>query len=94
MPTIVLATALARWLSPPPSGEPRFAVTGTSLKPALDELFGLHPQLRGYVMDEHGRLRAQVAIVIDGQNLDDKTRLHTPLDDDSEVYLRQSPSAG
>lgn len=94
MPTIVLATALARWLSPPPAGEPRFAVAGTSLKPALDELFGLHPQLRGYVMDEHGRLRHHVAVFIDGQSLDDKTRLHTPLDDDSEVYLLQALSGG
>lgn len=94
MPTIVLASALARWLSPPPAGEPRFAVAGMALKTALDDLFRLHPQLRGYVMDEHGRLRHHVAVFIDGQNLGDKSQLHIPLDEDSEVYLLQALSGG
>lgn len=96
MPDVVLASALARWLGPLPDAarEPRIRVDGGDLRAALDELFRQHPRLRGYVLDEQGRVRHHVAIFVDGATLRDKSNLTQPLAPQSEVYLLQALSGG
>jgi molybdopterin synthase sulfur carrier subunit len=95
MPDVVLASALARWLNTPASAtESRITVDASDLHGALDAVFRQHPQLRGYVLDEHGRVRHHVAIFVDGATLRDKSRLDHPLQSQSEIYLLQALSGG
>lgn len=97
MPTIVLAPALARWLTAAPTphaGSRAVAVTGTTLREVLDHLFAEHPQLRGYVLDEHAAMRHHVVAFIDGAAVRDKQTLDEPVPADGEVYLFQALSGG
>lgn len=96
MPDVVLAPALARWLGPRPAAapEPRIHVDGGDLRTALDNLFSAHPRLRGYVLDEQGRVRHHVAIFVDGTTLRDKADLGLALAPQSEIYLLQALSGG
>lgn len=95
MPTIVLAPALARWLTAAGGGDMRVEVEATTLHEALDAAFARHPALRGYVVDEQGQLRHHVAVFVDGQALRDKSAARvTPLQARSEIYLLQALSGG
>ena len=40
---------------------PTVEAEGGTLRQALDHVFAGNPRLRGYLLDEHGRLRKQVA---------------------------------
>jgi sulfur-carrier protein len=97
MPTVVLASALARWIrdgGDARSAELALAVAATSLDGALNELFVAHPTLRGYVFDDAGRVRHHVAVFIDGDAIRDKTRLDVALGPSSEIYIAQALSGG
>jgi molybdopterin synthase sulfur carrier subunit len=95
MPTLVLASALARWLPAAAGGEYRFDVDGATLDEALAAAFATHPPLRGYVVDEHGLIRHHVAVFVDGQALRDKSDLTgVALSGRSEIYLLQALSGG
>lgn len=50
--------------------------------------------LRGYVLDEQGRLRKHVNIYLDGQLIGDRLRLSDPVRLDSEIYVLQALSGG
>lgn len=96
MPTIVLASALARWLEPASAqaAERVLSVDGDTLQHALDAAFRRYPRLRGYLLDEHGSVRHHVAIFIDGRALRDKRDLQQPVAAASEIYLLQALSGG
>jgi sulfur-carrier protein len=94
---VVLASALARWLSGAGRGERGeivVEVEADSLFAALNGVFALHPNLRGYVLDDAGVVRHHVAVFIDGQAIDDKRNLEVPLALGAEVYLMQALSGG
>lgn len=93
MPRVVLASAVARWVRPE-GGELALDATGATLGDVLDDVCARHPGLRGYVVDEHGRVRHHVAIFIDGVALADKSRLDAPLRGNAEVYVLQALSGG
>lgn len=61
------------------------------LRALLDEAFALNPALRGYVLDEQGGLRANVALFVDGLRRQD---LDAPLKPESQVYVLQALSGG
>ena len=95
MPTLVLASSLARWLPAAHGAEYRVEVDATTLRDALEATFAYHPPLRGYVVDEQGSLRHHVAVFIDGQALRDKSDLsRTELGARSEIYVLQALSGG
>lgn len=50
--------------------------------------------LRGYVLDEQGRLRKHVNIYLDGTLIADRVRLSDPVQPDSELYVLQALSGG
>jgi sulfur-carrier protein len=97
MVKIVLAPALARWTTPAgesSSAERILEVDGATVGAALEAVYARHPQLRGYVMDEHGAIRVHIALFVDAAPLRDKTALDLPLAADSTLYVMQALSGG
>lgn len=92
---LVLASALARWL---PAGsadsELILDVNGDTLGSALEDVFLRHPGLRGYVLDELGRLRHHVAVFVDGDALPHRDALAHPLASGARAHLMQALSGG
>lgn len=65
-----------------------------TLAEALAAAFEAQPTLRGYVLDDQGHLRPNVAIYIDGQAIRDRRQLLDPLSAASRVYVAQALSGG
>ena len=80
---------LQRHLSAPPAD-----VAGSTVGEALDHVFQLNPKLRGYVLDDQGRLRKHVVVFINGELIEDRLKLSDPLDPTSEVIVMQALSGG
>src|SRR5215475_5972834 len=97
MARVVLASALSRWL-PAGSGQPSAEVTldvpGARLDEVLAGVFTRFPNLRGYVLDEHGAVRHHVAVFVDGTAIADKRQPTQALSDRAEVYVMQALSGG
>lgn len=73
---------------------PRVESDAADLRGALECAFAAHPRLRGYVLDEQGHLRENVAIFIDGRRAAERQRLDDALAPDSQVYILQALSGG
>ena len=97
MAKVVLASALSRWLPQAAghaTGEVTLEVAGASVGEVLHGLFARHPNLRGYVVDEHGVVRHHVAVFVDGDAIRDKRNLAQPLGEHAEVHVMQALSGG
>ncbi len=73
---------------------PEISTSATTLRAALDLGFAANPRLRGYVLDEQGHLRNNVAIFIDGRRVRDRVSLNDALAADSNVYVLPALSGG
>ena len=73
---------------------PDVNVKGADVREALDAVFTAHPQLRGYIVDEQGRLRTHMVIFVDGANIKDRDGLSDAVKPGSEVYVMQALSGG
>jgi hypothetical protein len=89
MPDVTFTSALQRHVAAPPR-----RVAGTTVRQALDEVFRENPRLRGYVLDEHGRLRRHVHVYVDGEPVADRERLTDPVGPSSDLYVAQALSGG
>lgn len=89
MAQLIFTQQLARFTS-----VPQVETGAASLRAALDSAFAVNPRLRGYVLDEQGHLRENVAVFIDGRRSLDRVRLDDPLRPDSTVYILQALSGG
>lgn len=89
MARLVFTQQLARFIA-----VPEFESGAGRLRAALEGAFDNNPLLRGYVLDDQGRLRENVVIFIDGRRSQDRTRLDDPLRPDSKVYILQALSGG
>jgi hypothetical protein len=90
MVRVVFAHAIQRHVACP---EQR--VEGDTVRAALDRAFAaLSPHARGYVLDEQGALRRNVAVFVDGQAVRDRDGLSDGLRADSEIYVMQALSGG
>ena len=69
-------------------------VTGTRLDVVLAGVFSRFPNLRGYVLDEHGAVRHHVAVFVDGTAIVDKRNPTQALSERSEIYVMQALSGG
>lgn len=97
MPKVVLASALARWLTASPTAravEVACEVQPGTVREALEQVFADHPNLRGYILDERGVLRHHVVAFLDGEPVRDKLALAEMLSPDSELYIFQALSGG
>jgi sulfur carrier protein ThiS len=97
MAKVVLTSALSRWLPTSaggPSQEITIEVPGARLDDVLSGVFAQFPNLRGYVLDEHGAVRHHVAVFVDGTAIADKRNPTQALNERSEVYVMQALSGG
>lgn len=53
-----------------------------------------YPRLKGYVLDDHGRVRKHIAIFVDGTLKPRQSALSLPVGETSEVYVFQALSGG
>ena len=81
--------ALERHLSAPPA-----KVAGETVRAALSAVFDENPRLRGYILDEQGRLRKHVVVFVDGEMIRDRQGLSDPLEPASELFVMQALSGG
>jgi sulfur-carrier protein len=89
MATIVFTQQLARFLP-----VPQLATDAATLRAALDDVFADNARLRGYVLDDQGRLRENVVIFIDGRRTRECARLDDPLRPGSTIHILQALSGG
>ncbi|HKA07079.1 MAG TPA: MoaD/ThiS family protein [Gemmataceae bacterium] len=97
MPTVVLAPALARWLTAVPqasAGEKTVLAAGSTVRDVLANVFAEYPTLRGYVLDERGALRHHVVAFVNDEPVRDKVSLAEPVAPDAEIHLFQALSGG
>jgi sulfur-carrier protein len=73
---------------------PDIETGAATLREALEEAFAANARLRGYIVDEQGHLRKNVAIFIDGQRIRDRISLNDPLAPNSSVHVLQALSGG
>lgn len=73
---------------------PETTVAGESVREVLEAVFVDRPRLRGYVLDEQGRLRKHMAIFVDGRPIIDRETLSEAVREPSEIYVMQALSGG
>ena len=73
---------------------PELSVAGATVADVLDGVFRDHPALRGYVLDDQGRLRKHVTVFVDGAMIRDRARMSDAVGPASEIYVMQALSGG
>jgi molybdopterin converting factor small subunit len=73
---------------------PTQQVAGRTVAEALQAAFVIAPRLRGYVLDDQGRLRQHVFIFVQGRRVRDRDTLADPVDDDDELHVFQALTGG
>jgi molybdopterin synthase sulfur carrier subunit len=89
VPEVTFTRTLLRHLPAPPA-----SVGGATVGEALDAVFRDNPRLRGYVLDDQGRLRRHVAVFVDGEQIVDRERLSDPVRPEGKVHVLQALSGG
>jgi molybdopterin synthase sulfur carrier subunit len=89
MARLIFTQQLARF-----TAVPRVDSAAPTLRAALEDAFAVNPLLRGYVLDEQGHLRGNVAVFIDARRCAERIRLADPLAPDSTVHILQALSGG
>lgn len=67
---------------------------GATLAEVLDAVAADYPLLKGYVLDDQGRVRRHIAIFVDGTMQPRETALGLALKESSNVYVLQALSGG
>lgn len=69
-------------------------VPGDTVAAVLDGVFARQPEVRDYVLDEHGRLRTHMVVFVDGRPVRDRATLSDEVRAGSAVYVMQALSGG
>lgn len=67
---------------------------GATVGELLDAVAADYPRLKGYVLDEQGRVRKHIAIFVDGELKPRQSALALPVGEASQVYVFQALSGG
>ncbi len=67
---------------------------GDTVGAALGQVFSELPHVRGYLLDDQGRLRKHVCIFADGRRLPREAALNQSIRPDSKLYVMQALSGG
>jgi len=89
MPSIAFTRNLQRHVACPPC-----AVRGATVRESLEAAFTLYPQVRSYVLDEHGALRFHMAVYVDGVPIADRRGLSDPVSETGQIFIMQALSGG
>lgn len=89
MPQISFTPNLARHLD-----VATLTVEGDSVAAVFEQVFRRQPKLRGYLLEDQGRLRHHVAVFVDGRRIRDPEALSDAVTATSEVYVIQALSGG
>lgn len=89
MPRVSFTPNLRRHLDAPP-----LEVAGDTVAAVFAQVFREQPELRGYLLDDQGRLRRHVAVFVDGRRVRDTQSLRDAVAPDSEVAVVQALSGG
>ena len=89
MATVVFAAAIQRHVACPPQD-----VSAANVRAAIDAALEDKNELRGYILDDQGRLRKHVAIFVDGNMIRDRAELSDLVHLHSEVFVVQALSGG
>lgn len=89
MPSVTFTANLRRHLDAPPA-----AVPGETVREALEAAFRGNPRLRGYLLDDQGRLRRHVQVFVDGEAVLDRDGLADPVGPAAELFVMQALSGG
>ncbi len=89
MPRVSFTPHLQRFLDAPPAEVP-----ATTVREALDAIFTGNPRLRGYIVDEHGRLRPHVSVFVGDRPLVDRLTLADAVTAETEIFVLQALSGG
>jgi len=90
MPRIQFTPQLNRYVAVPPPEE----CPGKTVAQVLDHVFLSNPELKGYILDDQGRLRRHVAVFIDGEQIKDKKTMGDPVTESSDIFVMQALSGG
>jgi sulfur-carrier protein len=89
MARVVFTRNLQRHVNCPPA-----QADGATVRQVLDAVFAMNPAARGYVLDEHGKLRKHMAIYVNGEAIADRAGLSDRVSGQSEIYVMQALSGG
>ncbi len=89
MPHVHFTSNLERHLA-----VPSHEVAGATVAEALAVVFAANPRLRGYLLDDQGRLRRHVNVFVDGAPIVDRDRLSDPVASGGEIFVFQALSGG
>lgn len=89
MPRVRFTPHLQRHVDSPPR-----EVRGATVGEVLDAVFADNPRLRGYLLDDQGRLREHLSVFIDDEAVTDREGLSDPVPEEAEVFVLQALSGG
>lgn len=69
-------------------------IEGTTVREVLEARFAEAPGVRGYILDDQGRLRKHVAIFLNNKRGAPASILDAPVTDRCEVFVMQALSGG
>ena len=66
---------------------------GSTIGAVLADVFARHPAVKGYVLDDQGRVRVHIAVFLDNTHIR-RDILDQPVTPTSELYILQALSGG
>ena len=73
---------------------PTVPVEGDTVRDVLERYFQIHPQVRGYVLDDQGAVRKHVAIFLNQTLIHDRVDLSDPVQENDDIFVAQALSGG